>query len=51
MDVWETWLIITCAILVFVALVLTTRKSRWEHLETCRKTRQHMARMLESRRE
>ena len=48
MDVYDLWLVITllaiCGLGIVVHIVEARRE--WKHLETCSKTRKHMARMI-----
>lgn len=47
-NTYELWLWITLGMLLLVALgaMLSGGNREWDHLETCKKTRQGMARMI-----
>ena len=50
MDVYDLWLVITLLAICGLGIVVHIIEARreWKHLETCSKTRKHMARMIQN---
>lgn len=48
MDVYDLWLVITLLAICGLGIVVHVIEARreWKHLETCSRTRKHMARMI-----
>ena len=47
MDPYELWLWITLGALALVAIgAMLTENKEWDHLKTCKRTREGMARMI-----